>query len=98
VGHSQRAGADPVAMIHLCQPRLYDLHLKDVVLTALTPSSSEVEVGRGVLDIQAILQALISIKYEGHVGIEHERDAQNPLPGIAESMGYAKGIIHQRDA
>ena len=53
----------------------------------------EVELGRGVLDVKGMLQALLEIKYTGHVGLEHEKDPQDPIPGVAESVGYAKGIL-----
>jgi inosose dehydratase len=33
------------------------------------------------------------VKYGGHVGFEHEKTAENPLPGLAESMGYTKGVM-----
>jgi hypothetical protein len=29
----------------------------------------------------------------GHVGFEHENDPADPLPGLAESVGYTKGTI-----
>jgi sugar phosphate isomerase/epimerase len=53
----------------------------------------EVEMGRGHLDVKGILQALVDVKYGYHVGIEHEKDPKDPVPGLAESVGYAKGIM-----
>lgn len=91
VGHTARAGVDPAEAIRKCGERLYDLHLKDV-----DPSQTqqpEVELGRGKLDVRGILQALLELKYSYHVGFEHEKDAKDPVPGLAESVGYAKGML-----
>jgi sugar phosphate isomerase/epimerase len=57
------------------------------------PGVVEVEVGRGVLDIRGMLKALLQIQYAHHVGFEHERTADDPLPGIAESVGYTKATL-----
>jgi sugar phosphate isomerase/epimerase len=91
VGHTARIGADPVESIRKYKDRLYDMHWKDV--NEKTPKGKEVEVGRGVLDIQGMLRAVLDIKYSGHFGLEHEKDAKDPLPGAAESIGYTKGML-----
>ncbi|HZL35170.1 MAG TPA: sugar phosphate isomerase/epimerase [Tepidisphaeraceae bacterium] len=94
VGHTARAGVNPVEAIRKCAARLYDCHFKDIVaLGARNAGVAEVEVGRGILDIRGMLQALLDIKYPGHVGFEHEKTAENPLPGLAESVGYTKGVL-----
>ena len=40
-----------------------------------------------------ILAALVEIKYAYHVGIEYEKDADDPLPGLAETVGYIRGSL-----
>lgn len=91
VGHTARAGVDPVQAIRACAPRLYDVHMKDLV--SREPRARVTEVGRGVLDIRGILQALRAIGFTGHVGLEHEKDMNDPLPGVAESIGYIRGTL-----
>lgn len=91
VGHTARAKVDPIEAIHKCRERLYDFHMKDIDSTA--PDGKNVEVGRGVLDIPAILHALIEVKYEHSMSFEYEKDAEDPLPGLAESVGYVKGLL-----
>jgi sugar phosphate isomerase/epimerase len=91
VGHTARAGADPAAAIRKCAARLYDLHLKDESHAA--PDGAPMECGRGVLDLRAIFQELLEIRYAHHVGVEYEKDASDPLPGLAESVGYVKGLL-----
>jgi inosose dehydratase len=91
VGHTARAGVDPAEAIRKCRERLFDVHMKD--LAEPGPKSGVVEVGRGVLDTRAILQALLDIRFQYHVGFEYEKDADDPLPGLAESVGYCRGVM-----
>jgi sugar phosphate isomerase/epimerase len=91
VGHTARVGADPAQDIRRYKDRLYDMHWKDV--NEKSPKGKEVEVGRGVLDIPGMLHAVLDIKYAGHLGLEHEKDAKDPIPGAAESIGYTKGLL-----
>jgi len=91
VGHTARAGVDPVEAIIKCKDRLYDFHLKDI--SALGDKNTPIESGRGILNTKSILAALIKIKYQGLVGFEYEKDGKDPVPGLAESVGYVKGIL-----
>ena len=91
VGHCARAGKDPARAILDCRDRVFDVHLKDI--HALVKNGKAIEVGRGVLDIAAILKALIAINFTGNVGFEYEKDASDPALGLAESVGYVRGIL-----
>ena len=93
VGHTARAGVDPVAAIRTCAPRLYDLHLKDSVAVPGAMKDIPVEVGAGRLDIRGILAALLEIDYAGVVAFEYEKVAANPVTGLAESVGYVRGML-----
>ena len=93
VGHCARAGADPARAIRDCKARLYDLHFKDISSPAGRSAAAEVEVGRGVLDIRGMLEALLAIDYPGHVGFEHEKDPDDPVPGAAESVGFTRATL-----
>jgi inosose dehydratase len=93
VGHTARAGVDPAGAIIKCRERLYDLHVKDLSSTA--PNATNVEIGRGALDLRAVFQALLRIKYQHLVGIEYEKDQEDPLPGLAESVGYLRGLLSE---
>lgn len=92
VGHTMRAGIDPAEAIRRCAPRLLDVHLKDS-LAFPRAEDIPVEVGRGRMDIRAILAALIEIKYAGVVAFEYERLGVNPITGLAESVGYVRGML-----
>lgn len=91
VGHTARAGVDPAEAIVKCKDRVYDVHLKDI--HEMSPKGRAIEVGRGALDIAGILQALRQINFAGHVGFEYEKDADDPLPGLMESVGYVRGLL-----
>jgi sugar phosphate isomerase/epimerase len=52
-----------------------------------------VEIGRGVVDIPAVLSALLAVGYSGIVAFEYEKDADDPLAGLAESVGYVRGVL-----
>ena len=91
VGHTARAQMDPAEAIRKYASRLYDVHFKDISNT--TPKGKTVECGRGVLDCRSMLQALIDVKFQGAVSFEFEKDENDPLPGLAETVGYCKGVM-----
>ncbi len=95
VGHTARAGVDPAESLIQCQERLYDVHMKDI--SALGDKNTPIEGGRGILDCKSILAALLKIKYQGLVGFEYEKDGKDPVPGLAESVGYSKGLLAAMD-
>jgi inosose dehydratase len=91
VGHTARAKVDPAEAIRKCRERLYDLHFKDIDSTA--PNGQTVEGGRGVLDLASVLRALMDVRYPHLLSFEYEKDADDPLPGLAETVGYTKGLL-----
>ncbi len=90
IGHAARAGADPVKVVDDYAARIFDLHVKD--LAVISKEAKPIELGRGVLDIPGLVKALIRNRYTGYCSIEHEMDMSDPLPGIAESVGYFRGV------
>jgi len=93
VGHSARAGTDPAEAIMKCHSRLYDVHLKDSLANAGDRKDVPVELGRGRLDIRGIIAALVKVGFAGQAGLEDERDAADPIPGVAQSFGYMRGVL-----
>jgi len=91
IGHTARAGGDPVKMVRDYAPRVLDVHLKD--LSVITKEEHAIDLGTGVLDIVGLLKSLIHNRYSGYCSIEHELDMNDPLPGIAESAGYFRGVV-----
>lgn len=91
IGHTVRAGEDPSRSVEKFTDRLLDVHMKDV--TAATKDGQTIEIGRGVIDIPRFLKALLKLDYAGTVAFEFEKDEKDPLPGLAESVGYVRGIL-----
>ena len=91
IGHDIRDGHDPVADIEKYSERIYDLHLKDV--DKASKEGRTVELGRGIIDIPAVVESLRKINYTGKCSLEFEKDMDDPLAGIAESIGYFRGVL-----
>ena len=91
VGHTQRLGLDPSGEVERFFDRLLDIHMKDV--SSADARGSTVEIGRGVIDIAKLLKTLVKLKYSRTIHFEHEKDEKDPLPGVAESVGYVRGVL-----
>lgn len=91
IGHTQRIGLDPAKEALKYFDRLLDVHLKDVDKS--TAEGDTVEIGRGIIDIQAFLKVLLENNYSGIASFEYEKDGNDPLAGLAESIGYVKGVL-----
>ncbi|MDR1170803.1 MAG: sugar phosphate isomerase/epimerase [Prevotellaceae bacterium] len=91
VGHDTRNGKDPVADLKKYHTRVFDIHIKNV--TAASKAGRTCEMGRGVIDIPAFVHMLREVKYSGACSLEFEKDMSDPLAGLAESIGYFRGVI-----
>jgi len=90
MGHDARFGDDPVADLEKYAKRIFDIHLKNV--TAASKEGKTCELSRGIIDIPAFVAMLRKVKYDGSCSLEYEKDMKDPLAGIAESVGYFKGV------
>jgi sugar phosphate isomerase/epimerase len=91
IGHDFRAGYDPVDSIRNYGDRLWDVHLKNV--SDCTKKGRAMQFPRGKIDMVEIAKALKEIEYAGALEIEYERDFTNNVPGMAESVGYFRGVM-----
>ncbi len=91
VGHTQRCGIDPATDVTRFADRLLDIHVKDV--SEATAKGHCVEMGRGVIDVVSLVRAIKQINYQHVVSFEFEKDGKDPLSGLAESVGYVRGVI-----
>ncbi|MCE5205225.1 MAG: sugar phosphate isomerase/epimerase [Porphyromonadaceae bacterium] len=91
VGHDTRNGKDPVEDLKKYKSRVFDIHIKDV--TGASKAGYSVEIGRGIIDFPAFVKMLRKVGYTGMCSLEHERNMKDPLQGIAESIGYFRGVI-----
>ena len=91
VGHTMRAGVDPVEAIRTVGRRLHDVHMKD--LAERNVKESQVAVGRGLMPVREIFEALEAIRYPGYVDLEYEIHGDDPMPGAIESIAYERGVL-----
>ncbi|MBC7363079.1 MAG: sugar phosphate isomerase/epimerase [Candidatus Aminicenantes bacterium] len=91
IGHAARAGINPSEAAQKFSDRLLDVHLKDV--SSASPEGHTVEMGRGVINLAEFLQMIVRLNYHGSLSFEYEKDEKDPLPGLAESVGYVRGLL-----
>ena len=91
IGHSTRAGQDPAKAVLEYRERVFDLHIKDV--SEAVKDAKVMELGRGIINFPALVKALNKIKFKGFCSFEYEKDMSDSLAGIAESVGYFRGVM-----
>lgn len=90
LGHSVRMGEDIVKDIKKYKDWIYDIHIKDE--SEASKKGQTWEMGRGVMDFKPIVEVLRKIGYKGVVSLEFEKNGKDPHPGVAESIGYLRGV------
>ena len=91
IGHTTRDKQDPSMDVERYKKRIFDIHIKDV--TEATKDGKTIEMGRGIIDIPRFVTTLRRIKYSGVCSLEYEKDMRDPIAGIAESIGYFRGVM-----
>jgi inosose dehydratase len=91
IGHTVRIGEDPIRETAKYIERVHDIHIKDE--DKADPTGNTCEIGRGIIDIPGFLKMLLEKKYSNVVSFEYEKDGNDPLPGLSESVGYVKGVL-----
>jgi sugar phosphate isomerase/epimerase len=90
LGHTVRAGTDPVQAIADARSRVHDMHAKD--LRDFKSAESQCVVGEGKIPIAEIFQQLRAVDYAGYVNLEYEIDPDNPMPGMRQSFSFMRGV------
>ena len=94
VGHGFRAGENPAETVRQCSERIYEVHLRDTAATGGGMKDPQpVVVGHGLLDFPSILGALLAVQYPFRAEFEYEKKEDDRMPGLAESVGYVRGIL-----
>ena len=94
IGHGFRAGEDPVATVRLARDRLYEVHLRDTAVRSGTiKDPAACIVGHGLVDVRGVIAALLEINYPLQAEFEYEKKEDDRIPGLAESIGYVRGLI-----
>ena len=100
--HSVAGGGDPAREILRYRDRLLFLHLKDVVdIPADTPGTKYpfkfVELGRGRVDLPAVMAALRQVRFAGWAVVELDRvpdKSRTPKECAAISKAYLRDQLH----
>ncbi len=90
-GHFQRVDEDPLAVIAEFGDRVNGIHLKDMVLTGEKndkgdPLWEDAIIGKGNLDLPALVKLLKEIGFDGYCSLEYESDPSNPIPAMQECL------------
>jgi len=90
-GHLIRAGQlgeklDPVEEVRTMGARNIGLHLKDHD----NAKKTDVILGKGVLDVPALLKALREVKFAGFLSIEYEANPSDPTADVRECVEVVK--------
>ena len=96
IGHQRRAGDDPAEAIRRYGERIYDVHVKNILLKKDAKGFAgnfAVPGPRGDLDIPAIFKALAEVGYRGVCHIEYEEGFTDNAMQLAESVGYYRGVM-----
>jgi inosose dehydratase len=91
IGHTQRIGRSPSADLKDYFSRIFEIHMKDV--TTSDSDGKAIEIGRGVIDMPGFLKTVVKMKFSGILSFEYEKEDKDPVPGLAESLGYVKGVL-----
>jgi sugar phosphate isomerase/epimerase len=87
-GHFHGAGVDTVAAIRRFAGRIASVHLKDHVGT------ESVGIGRGEIDLGAVIAALREVRYAGDLTVELEvKDPENLPRYTQEAFVYISGLL-----
>jgi len=91
IAHEARLGLDPIEAYIKYKDRIFDFHIWDVD----KPEKAGwcVEAGRGIIDFPRFFKTLRENNFTGTCSLEYGKDMSDPLPGIAESIGYFRGVL-----
>ena len=93
IGHSFRCGHNPAEMLLKFKDRIYDMHIKDV--EGQFEKAKALVLGHGKIDLPSIVATLNKSGYAGSCSLEYEvnKESVDPIYGIAESVGYFRGLV-----
>ena len=91
LGHTFRMHENLIADLNHTRDRLYSIHFKD--LESGDVKAKGVPVGTGALPTIPVLRHLGAMPYTGEVQLEYESEEDDPIPGMAESFGFMRGVL-----
>ncbi len=91
IGHAAQTGVNVVDEIKMAHSRIYDVHMKDMMV--LDDNDNWVNVGEGKIPVPEIFETLKKLRYPGTVDLEYEIHPKAPQEGMAISMAYMRGVL-----
>ncbi|MBR1920805.1 MAG: DUF1080 domain-containing protein [Kiritimatiellae bacterium] len=91
VGWEYGCDKDPAETIRKYGARIFDAHIKNFEVGK--PNGASVPLPRGKIDLVSVFQAFADIGYEGVCSLEYEKDFEDNLLAVVESIGYERGIV-----
>jgi len=91
IGHTFRMHEDLIEDVKKTRDRLYSMHFKDLDSDHI--DAKGVPVGRGTIPIIPLLGELLRSGYKEEIQLEYEVEPKDPLPGMAESLGFMRGVL-----
>jgi sugar phosphate isomerase/epimerase len=95
-GHLIRAAQlgkklDPAEEVRVMGARNFGMHLKDHD----NERKTDVVIGKGALDVPAVLRALREVKFKGMISIEYEANPADPSPDVKECVAVFKESVRK---
>jgi sugar phosphate isomerase/epimerase len=85
-------GVDAVAALRAVGPRLFHVHLKDVVAPG---GHRTCQLGTGVVPVVDCVRTLVEMGYKGAISIEHEPEDHNPNEECVASLALVKQVLRE---
>lgn len=95
-GHWATSGLDPAAVVAKVADRVVSFHLKD--RESIEKHSHDRPFGTGIVNLKAMLDAVLAKGFAGNVSIEYEHNWGKSLPDVAQCAGYLRAYSSFRGA
>ena len=93
IGHWAFSGLNVMDCLKKLDGRIIELHFKDVSNMEPEPNEKTEVLGKGIIDIKAVIKELYRQHFKGLVAMEYEDNPENNLPQIKESVDYIKEVV-----
>jgi sugar phosphate isomerase/epimerase len=88
---------DPAQQVRVMGDRNFGMHLKDndneAEKRGVNAADSNVVLGKGQLDVLAVLKALKEVKFKGYISLEYEAHAKDPSPDMKACLEVVKDAV-----
>lgn len=96
VGWEYGCDKDPAETIREHGDRIFDAHIKNFEIGK--PNGASVPLPRGKIDLASVFKAFAEVGYSGVCSLEYEKDFEDNLLAVVESIGYERGLCDAIEA